>query len=38
MNKGDRPSATDYWQRAVKVDPSSPEAALAKTALGQLDK
>lgn len=38
MNRGDRSAATDYWQRTVKVDPTSPEAALAKTALGKLDK
>jgi Flp pilus assembly protein TadD len=38
MNKGDRTAATEYWQRTVAVDPQSPEADLARTALGQLDK
>ena len=35
MSKGDRAAATDYWQRTVNVAPLSPEAALAKAALGK---
>lgn len=33
--RGDAAGATQYMERVVAVDPLSPEAALAKTALGQ---
>jgi Flp pilus assembly protein TadD len=38
MNKGDRTLAAKYLTQAITVDPVSPEAALAKSTLDQLNK
>jgi tetratricopeptide (TPR) repeat protein len=36
--RGDAAGSTSYMERVIAVDPQSPEAALAKTALGQSGK
>jgi Flp pilus assembly protein TadD len=38
MNKGDKQNAAKLFDRVIAVDPVSPEAALAKTSLDQLNK
>jgi tetratricopeptide (TPR) repeat protein len=38
MKKGDRQNAAKLFDRVIAVDPASPEAALAKSSLDQLNK
>jgi hypothetical protein len=38
MTRGDQGSATRYLREVIAVDPSSPEADLAKAALDRLNK
>jgi tetratricopeptide (TPR) repeat protein len=38
MNGGDRSAAASYMEQVIRVDPASPEATLARTALNQLNK
>ena len=38
IKQGDKTAAADYMTRAIAVDPVSPEAALAKTAIDQLNR
>jgi tetratricopeptide (TPR) repeat protein len=38
MNGGDAAAATKYMEQVIRVDPASPEATLARTALNQLKK
>ena len=38
MNGGDPPAAAKYMEQVIRVDPASPEATLARTALNQLNK
>jgi tetratricopeptide (TPR) repeat protein len=38
MNGGDASAAAAYLEKVIRVDPASPEAALARTALNQLNK
>jgi Flp pilus assembly protein TadD len=38
MNGGDTPAAAKYMEQVIRVDPASPEATLARTALNQLNK
>jgi Flp pilus assembly protein TadD len=38
QNKGDRQNAAKLFERVIAVDPGSPEAALAKTSLDQLNR
>jgi tetratricopeptide (TPR) repeat protein len=38
MNSGDQSAAAKYMEQVIRVDPASPEAMLARTALNQLNK
>ena len=38
MNGGDTSAAAKYMEQVIRVDPASPEATLARTALNQLNK
>jgi hypothetical protein len=38
MNGGDASAAANYMEQVIRVDPASPEATLARTALNQLNK